>query len=247
MASVMTPSMIITMAGQGRRFRDAGYRNPKYMINARGRSLFAWSMLSLTSFIKAGAPFVFVVQKSDEAGDFIHSQARELGIERTSVIEIEGLTDGQATSVLYARPALASEEEAILIFNIDTHVRPEALAIEQVRGAGWAPCFIAEGDKWSFARIGADGRVSEMREKQRISANATLGLYYFASMALFESAYAKVRPEAGERYVAPLYNELIARDLAVFADLVAPEDVIALGTPDDLLAFDPTACPESGP
>ena len=42
--------MIITMAGLGTRFRKAGYDCPKYMIEARGKTLFEWSMDSLLDF-----------------------------------------------------------------------------------------------------------------------------------------------------------------------------------------------------
>lgn len=241
----MIPAIVITMAGEGSRFRQAGYKVAKYRIVAKGRSLFAWSMLSLQSFIDAGSPFVFIVQRGDDARAFIENEAASVGIKVAAVVEIDGKTDGQATTVLHARPALAGDETPIAIFNIDTHVRPGVLLAGHVRGAGWAPCFEADGEKWSFARIDADGRVLEMREKKRISPYATLGLYYFESFALFARAYAAAPGlEAGERYIAPLYNHLIAENLAVYVDVVPAADVIALGTPEDVLSFDPSTRPE---
>ena len=39
--------IIITMAGLGSRFRKVGYNCPKYMIEAKGKTLFDWSMDSL--------------------------------------------------------------------------------------------------------------------------------------------------------------------------------------------------------
>lgn len=43
-------NMIITMEGLGIRFRRAGYKMPKYMIEARGKTLFEWSMDSLPGY-----------------------------------------------------------------------------------------------------------------------------------------------------------------------------------------------------
>lgn len=40
-------TIIITMAGLGSRFKKAGYNCPKYMIEAKGKTLFDWSMDSL--------------------------------------------------------------------------------------------------------------------------------------------------------------------------------------------------------
>ena len=43
-------NIIITMAGLGSRFRKAGYYCPKYMIEAKGKTLFDWSMDSLVGY-----------------------------------------------------------------------------------------------------------------------------------------------------------------------------------------------------
>lgn len=46
----MKMTVVITMAGLGSRFRKAGYKVPKYQIEAHGRTLFDWSMESLKGF-----------------------------------------------------------------------------------------------------------------------------------------------------------------------------------------------------
>ena len=43
-------TIIITMAGLGSRFKKAGYDCPKYMIEAKGKTLFEWSMDSLVNY-----------------------------------------------------------------------------------------------------------------------------------------------------------------------------------------------------
>jgi dTDP-glucose pyrophosphorylase len=233
---------IVTMAGLGQRFRDAGYQCPKYQITVRGRPLFAWSMESLRQFIEASAHFVFVTLARDGAGAFIEEHAALLGIRRYDTVELESLTDGQATSALVALDAVPDHAGPVFVYNIDTHVNPAFLPASAVRGDGWIPCFPGEGSGWSFARADESGRVSEVREKQRISAHATLGLYWFSSSSLYRLAYERLyrddRPaEAGERYIAPMYNELIALGHPVYIHEVRASAVVPLGTPREVDSF----------
>jgi len=235
-------SVVITMAGEGSRFRQAGYNVPKYEIVVRGRTLFAWSMESLRSFINEGCPFCFVARSNDNVGDFIAQECDTLGIRDFDVATIDKLTDGQATTALLAGPLLKSSSDPIAIYNIDTYVDPSGLNIRDIRGDGWVPCFPGEGDKWSFAAADDSGLISELREKRRISPNATIGLYWFDSFARYVHAYEKYysnpeRIEAKERYIAPLYNQLIEDGARIYLHHVPISLVYPLGTPEDVQAF----------
>lgn len=234
--------VIITMAGFGRRFLDAGYTVPKYQITAHGKSLFAWSMLSLREFIQQGAHFVFVVRKADGSSSFIKTEAKKVGIQSVSIVELESSTDGQATTAALAAKQIRNRQDGMLIYNIDTFVHPDVLPVDSVRGTGWIPCFDAVGDAWSFAAADQSGRVSEVREKNRISRHATIGLYWFDSFDIFEQIYDRhysipANLEKGERYVAPIYNTLIASGGDVFIHSVPVDSVIPLGTPADVERF----------
>ena len=238
----MTPTtLVITMAGFGTRFRAAGYSEPKYQIAARGRTLFAWSMRSLEQFARAGSRFVFVVRAADDASAFVHAQCELLGIARRDLVELDAPTDGQATTVLRAQ-ALLSPGEPLGIYNIDTYVDPDCLNPGAITGDGWIPCFPGPGEGWSFALADPSGRIVEVREKVRISADATVGFYWFRSFELYRSSYETyysdpARMEKGERYVAPLYNQLIADGRDVRIARVPFEAVCPLGTPEEVRRF----------
>jgi NDP-sugar pyrophosphorylase family protein len=238
----VTASIVITMAGFGSRFRAAGYTAPKYQIEAHGRTLFDWSMLSLEQFRRAGARFHFVLRKADEASGWVRSRCQALGIAEPGIHELKAPTDGQATTALIAGKHIGEEGHGFLIYNIDTFVNPRALGPGRIKGDGWIPVTDAPGGSWSFARADHDLRALELREKCRISPHATVGLYYFSSFALYRSLYDSfyadaARTEANERYVAPMYNLLIERGLDVFIEHVPFEDFRALGTPADLQSF----------
>ncbi|WP_426345323.1 glycosyltransferase family 2 protein [Alcaligenes sp. HNGD-HTN06] len=235
-------NVVITMAGLGKRFRDAGYDCPKYRIQAHGRTLFAWSMLSLRSFINAGAEFIFVVRNEDQATDFIEQECRDLGIRSAKIIEIDALTDGQATSAILGGEHLSRPDEPFLVYNIDTFVHPDALPADAVRGDGWVPCFPGKGDGWSFAAADEQGRITEMREKVRISPHATVGLYWFSSFDLYRTVYETyysdpANMEKGEKYIAPMYRKMIQDGQAVYLHEIAYDDVVPLGTPVEVENF----------
>ena len=50
---------------------------------------------------------------------------------------------------------------------------------KDICGDGFIPCFKAEGTHWSFVKLNDTGKAVEVREKERISDNCTIGLYYF--------------------------------------------------------------------
>ena len=241
--STQGPYVIITMAGEGRRFREAGYDVPKYAILALGRSLFAWSMESLRGFIDAGWRFVFIARRADNAQAFIAAEAPRLGIVGFELIELDAVTDGQATTALLASHRITNDGAPIAVYNIDTYVEARALPVSAIRGGGWIPCFPGDGEGWSFVSLDeTSGQAIEVREKQRISPHATVGLYYFSSLGLYRSIYERYYAvpqhlERGERYIAPMYNQLIAEGRAVHIHEVPLDAVHPLGTPQELKHF----------
>lgn len=235
-------NIVITMAGLGKRFRDAGYDVPKYRIEAHGRTLFEWSMLSLRSFAQASAAFTFVARREDDASGFIRAECEAAGIRVAKIVEIDELTDGQATSAILGGETLADPSLPFLVYNIDTFVHPDALPAQQVRGDGWVPCFPGKGDGWSFAAAAADGRITDLREKVRISSHATVGLYWFSSYSLYREVYDTyysdpAHMEKGEKYIAPMYRQMIEAGKQVFLHEVGYDCVIPLGTPAEVAAF----------
>lgn len=235
-------TVAITMAGMGSRFTNAGFSQPKYEIEVLGRPLFDWSMDALRAFAERGWTFTFATRQATQAKPFIKARTDTLGITMGPVIELDTLTDGQATTALLLAQTV-DPEAPFLVFNIDTYVRPNAMHPDQVPpdAVGWVPCFPGPGDGWSFARIDSSGRAIELREKVRISPHATVGLYWFNSAAGYIDAYRQFfdggGEEKGERYIAPMYNHLIAKGERVHVSLLRYEDVGMLGTPEQVQDF----------
>ncbi|WP_218068005.1 glycosyltransferase family 2 protein [Candidatus Thiosymbion oneisti] len=236
-------NIVITMAGRGSRFYEAGYKVPKYEIMAHGRSLFDWSILSLTNFMTDDCRVIFVCLAENDSADYVSERCKALNLNDFHVLELDEITDGQATSAYVSRE-LWRQDDPLLIYNIDTFVNPVALKPTDIKPGsdGWVPCFQVPGDHWSFVRLGDDGWAVELAEKQRISGYASIGLYWFAHAGRYAETYDRFFADEGnlvrgERYIAPLYRQLIKDGGKISISDLKFDDVYVLGTPAELDQF----------
>lgn len=242
---------IIPMAGNGSRFLTQGYQLPKYMLTARGKSLFEWSILSMP--LEIGAKIIFIAlndhEKSFKVTQFIEEKItlinKQLNITSSyDIILLDAVTRGQAETVLYAKK-LVDQTAQLAIFNIDTHFHSASLAKillddkllhDGVIGAFSNPIRDA---KWSYAKVNKEGIVSETAEKVAISDYALTGFYHFSKADDFfstaESQINSNEKSCGEFYIAPMYNKLISQGRKFVIDVA--EYIIPLGTPEDLETY----------
>lgn len=234
--------VIMTMAGLGARFKDAGYTQEKYEIVFHGKPLFDWALESLSAF--RDFEFIFIARDSPHVKEFILERTDLLGFRKIKIKTLTHLTRGQAETA-----ALASEffepDDSMIIYNTDTHVKPGTLRPEQIKGNGWVPVFSASGDKWSFVEADVDGTVKRTTEKVRVSDYCSIGLYYFDSFQKFWKLVGDLQAgnsnKAKEWYIAPLYNEFIRLGNEVYFHEIPKKQVMVLGTPEDLIAAEKLA------
>lgn len=234
-------NIVITMAGMSSRFKKAGFKVPKFMIKVKGLTLFQWSLLSLSSFLKDNPKLIFVTQREFDSKNFIAENIALFGISDFEIVEVDGPTDGQATSAYLARE-LWIKENPLLVYNIDTYIEPNIILPADNIYGNWIPCMKEEGEHWSFVKVDATGIAVDVQEKKRISDNCSIGLYSFESCLIFEDCYENYFLEEdnlinGEKYIAPMYNWLIEKGHKVGISVVEIEKVHPLGTPAELEQF----------
>jgi UDP-N-acetylglucosamine diphosphorylase / glucose-1-phosphate thymidylyltransferase / UDP-N-acetylgalactosamine diphosphorylase / glucosamine-1-phosphate N-acetyltransferase / galactosamine-1-phosphate N-acetyltransferase len=234
-------NIVMPMAGRGSRFADVGYTLPKPLIDVRGRPMYAWAMDSLPLALAKRVIFICLAEHLRDRALADDIRARYAALD-PQIISLDRVTEGQACTVLTAR-AWIDNDDPLLIYNADTYCKTSLEA--RLRDLppsvdGLLSVFRAPGDKWSFARTDASGRVVETAEKRRISEWATTGLYHFTRGRDFvghaDAMIAANERERGEFYVAPVYNRLIAAGADIRIDLA--EEVWVLGTPEDLADFE---------
>lgn len=162
------------------------------------------------------------------------------------IVEIDGLTEGAACTVLQAKDLIDSDD-ALMIANSDQYVDisiDDYLAeMDEKALDGLIMTMYADDPKWSFARLDENGLVTEVVEKQVISEHATVGIYNFRRGADFvrcaEAMIAADLRVNGEFYVAPVYNGLVAEGGRIGIYDVGSEaaGMYGLGIPADLDLF----------
>ncbi len=231
--------IVIPMAGLSSRFFKAGYSQPKYMLEAKGKTLFAHSVGSFSRYFDSD-PFLFIVRPEYDTPEFVRREARLLGIRRFEIVELQESTRGQAETVDLALDGCASNEP-LYIFNIDTfrpgYRKPDFCDMAD----GYLETFIGTGKNWSNIEPAAPGsdRVIRTAEKQEISSYCCTGLYHWRSAERYRYYYEQYKCldatelHAGELYVAPMYNLAIAKGDDIRFSVIEPEEVIFCGTPDE--------------
>ena len=235
--------VIIPMAGMGSRFKEIGIRRAKHEILANNQTLFYWSMKSLIDFFDY--EFIFIHRGDEKQEVFIAQQCKQLGISNFRTVKIDGLTDGQASTVVKCDEYIDSHD-SICIYNIDTYVEPYSILKKDIHDgcSGFIPSFEASGDRWSFIKIDDNRQyVTEVSEKIRISKYATVGFYYFNRWETFKRLYFNYRDDIietfKETYIAPMYNYLINANEKVSYCIIPSHKIHVLGTPEDLKKFCP--------
>jgi dTDP-glucose pyrophosphorylase len=231
------------MAGAGSRFASAGYSNPKPFIDVMGKPMIQWVIENLATDVEH--KFIFICQKEHQER-FLFDKALEELSPGSEVIGINGLTQGAAETVLFASH-LIDNDQPLVIANSDQFIEYtmnnffNRLNSNSIDGS--ILTMSSNDAKWSYIKFSDDLLVTEVREKEVISNEATVGIYGFAKGADFvRAARRMIQKDSrvnGEFYVAPTYNELIREGSRISFENIGSdkEQMNGLGTPDDLLLF----------
>lgn len=235
------------MAGVSSRFKKAGYDLPKYMLEGKGKTLFEHSVESFKNYFDTQL-FLFVALSVYDTEHFIEDKCQKMGVKNYKIVILDQPTRGQAETVYLGLKGMEIKQDTnITIFNIDTFrsdfVYPENFDIEVVDG--YLETFIGTGKNWSNVLPESAGSSSVIKtaEKQEISEYCCTGLYYWKSALKFMSLYENYQSkpladvDAGEYYIAPMYNDLIEQGGDVHFSIISHDDVVFCGVPSEYIEF----------
>jgi len=230
---------ILCAAGEGTRFRPLFPGIPKPLIKLGGATMLEWSLRSLPLF--AGDTLVIITQKKHRVREKMAAAVhRTWPFVTVHWTELDAATGGQLETACLAE-TYADPDQPVLIYNCDTYFESHTLTglmrIPDIDGI--IPCAQAEGEAWSFCAVDESDTVLAVREKERISPWATVGLYFFRSahefFALAKASIAADEKTRDEYYVAPLYEKLISQGKRVVMDRAS--FFKPMGTPEQLKEF----------
>lgn len=230
-------NIVLPCAGNGLRFKQAGYENPKPFIKVSGKPM----IKLVTDNLRFVGHYIYIMQKSHlkEWGNYLRNVFDD--IDYFTFSTVDGVTEGAACTTLTVADLIDSDE-SLIIANSDQFVEgfdpDEFLKVMGNADAGIVT-FTATNSKWSFAKVDNNGKVIEVAEKNPISNIATVGIYYWKHGSDYVK-YAKQMIDKnirvnGEFYVCPVFNEVIVDGKIVKTYHV--ENMWGLGTPEDLEIF----------
>ena len=234
-----TMNVLIPMAGRGSRFATQGYTFPKPLIDVKGKPM----IQVVTENLNIKANYTFIVQK-EHYEKYSLQHLLNLIAPNCNIVQVDGITEGAACTTLLAKEFI-DNDEPLLMANSDQFVEWDSnetlYAFSNGNCDGGIITFPATHPKWSYAKLGEDGYVSEVAEKKPISEHATVGIYWWAKGSDYVK-YAEQMIEKdirvnNEYYVCPVFNEAIGDGKKVRIKEIDKEGMWGIGTPEDLNYF----------
>jgi dTDP-glucose pyrophosphorylase len=234
-------NVVVPMAGAGSRFAAAGYAKPKPFVDVAGRTMIERVLDGLRL---DDAHYTLIIRSEFRAacGEDLDRLSRASGC---AFMEVERLTQGAACTALAAREIIQNGLPAVFADsdNLFDNGAFRAFVADAVKRRldGSLLTFRSADPKFSFAKVGPDGLVTETREKEAISDRAVAGAYYFARGRDFADCATDMMiygdRAQNEFYMSSVYNHAIRRGLKIGAFDIEQDQWRCLGTPELLEAY----------
>jgi beta-phosphoglucomutase-like phosphatase (HAD superfamily)/dTDP-glucose pyrophosphorylase len=230
-------NVLIPMAGEGSRFSQAGYKDPKPMIDVNGKS-----MINLVhDNIGIDAHYIFIA-KAEHIEKYSLENHIKTFCKDFTIISQDGRLDGAAKTALLAKD-LIDNDSHLLIANSDQEIDWQGKrSIDEITRSGIDGAlltFKSNQEKWSYAKIDENNLVKHVAEKIVISDDATCGVYYWNKGSDFvkyaEQMIDKNIKTNNEFYICPIYNEAILDQKLISS--IKVNAMHGLGTPEDLKEY----------
>jgi CTP:molybdopterin cytidylyltransferase MocA len=239
---------LIPMAGAGRRFVDAGYDVPKPLIPIAGTPM----IVRAAAALPPADHWIFVC-RSEHVREAAIDRELENQFSPATIVTVDGLTEGQASTCLLAASALRPDDR-LTIGACDYSMTYDQQVLDQFwRDGGdalvWTfrgnPAVLQNPAAYGWVRVSGDRHVDGVSCKTPISDNpirdhAVIGTFSFRRAADFvaitERTIALDRRVNGEFYLDTVLDQAVREGLKVSVLEVA--EYIGWGTPEDLQAYE---------
>lgn len=230
-------NLLLPIAGEAQRFKVAGYDAPKPLIMAKDKHVIDWAMDS----IKTDECNIIFVVRSEHIYTFsLDKVLKQKFGNNIKIVRVQEKTDGALNTCLLAQEYI-DNDLPLIIYTPDVCFSPQLdpSSIDS-KLDGMLLTFKANSPAHSYLNIDKEGFVTKTVEKEVISTDAAVGVYYYKRGSDFVK-YAQMVIDnnlrtKGEFYICPMYNFLIDDGLKI--GYSQTEKMHVLGTPDELEFFE---------
>lgn len=243
---IMRPlHIIMPMAGEGSRFKNAGWTTPKPLIMLHGKPLFLHAIDSV-KMKDVKIKYSFIIRR-EHINEYQLDEKIKAILPGSNVFSVAKTTRGAVETCLVAESAI-SDDESVIVMDCDLEFRSKVfnegirrileLPADKANG-GMLVSFDSDNPRYSYAEVDEQYRVIRTAEKQVISHHALCGAYFFSTGRGFLRAAHYLLDESNfdkpEYYVSLLYNYLLRNGEVV--KLAPMEEYMSYGTPEELKRY----------
>lgn len=230
-------NIVIPIGGIGQRFKEDGYVTPKPLINVLGEPMICRLIEGLNT---ESNDIVHIIYSPDlnsyNFEDLIKFKFPKLNF---NFICLEGITRGASETILFGLNQMTSElEESFIILDCDTFYSDDIL--EKYRNCKNKNTIFYFNDTqdlplFSYIKIDENNRVTEIKEKIKISDNANTGAYGFKSGIQLKEYCEKISTLNTELYTSFVYESMLKDGIEISSERI--ENFSCVGTPLQLKIY----------
>lgn len=245
--------IIMPMAGEGARFKNAGYNVPKPLIKVDGIELYIRALNSIESYIDCNlnVKHTFIV-RTEFIRDYNIDMQIRLKYPNANIVVVDKTTRGALETALLAERYIDKEQDNIMIMDCDMEFYSKQYMEElynqycKEHSEPLLLSFYSHDARYSYAecKSGSDFFAIRTAEKDPISSHALMGCYYFGDAFEFVKLshmliddFTDGKINSKEIYVSLLYNYYFTNscDTIRLIDFNQHTDkLISYGTPEEM-------------
>jgi|TARA_R100000458_G_C8269893_1_gene244620 NDP-sugar pyrophosphorylase family protein len=236
---------LITLAGDGTRFANEGYKLPKPLIPVNGLPMIFRAVDSLPKADK----YVFVCKK-EHVENYNLDSVLSRAYPNVEIISIDKTTEGQAcTAEIGIAGSSITEDDEILISSCDYGLKWDKDLYNKIDSdiIVWSTihnkAFSDDPNSYSWLDVDKDNNLLKTHVKQKVfddsfNNHAIVGTFYFKKAKYFldglKQIYTNNITSNGEYYIDNIFNSITNLNIKIF-DV---EEYYCWGTPKDLKNYE---------
>jgi len=232
-------NILISCAGKGQRFKDAGYTTCKPLIEINGITMIERLINSLKL---PECNFIFIIQKVDNYNDNFKNKLKKHVKNEENIIILNHYTDGCAQTCLFAKNII-NNDNPLLIINCDQIFDwNPTFFINHILSSDSDGIVLTEKNNnptYSYIQTNDNNIGLKLSEKEVISDDALIGVHYWKhGKYMIESAEYLIANNVkanNEYYLSLSYNYLIKNGMKITKyQFMNNEKYYVVGTPYQL-------------
>ena len=229
-------NLLLPIAGAARRFSEVGYTMPKPLIMANNKHIIDWSMESINM---EDCNVVFVVRAEHVYNFSIDEILKDKFGQDIKIVVLDHMTRGSVETCLQAKKYIENDMP-LIIYTPDVYFENQLNPVDIDPDLdGFILTFKANSPAHSYVKLDDQGYALKTAEKEVISQDAAVGVYYYKTGNMFVKYAERLIHNnitvKNEFYLCPMYNLMIQDNLKIKTK--SAEKMHVLGTPAELEFF----------